>query len=317
MRLRLPLPIRESRNRFPAAPGNAVFGFPPPISGIMKPLWRSNWRPHLAFLRRRQAPQRSPMKPLKLALTPTRNRRLNEVTGMVLLVAASLLFLALASYRPTDPSFNTVGAVGRPVHNWIGLIGASLSDLLAAIGRGRRLYGPVDAGCTGVDLAAIAPGRFSRCESVRRFPLPGICTRHLRSHAWPSPLDACPACGRPDRPPGGGFPGPISQLSGRCHRDCEHGGDRALSVHHLQFQHRATVDGGSLRFCAGVARPGAQLAFRLGPKTGGRQRRKECRETRSRERYRRQASATGRGEDSHLAPLRLCRRERRGARSEI
>jgi DNA segregation ATPase FtsK/SpoIIIE, S-DNA-T family len=70
------------------------------------------------------------MKPLKLALTPTRNRRLNEVTGMVLLVAASLLFLALASYRPTDPSFNTVGAAGRPVHNWIGVLGASLSDLL-------------------------------------------------------------------------------------------------------------------------------------------------------------------------------------------
>jgi S-DNA-T family DNA segregation ATPase FtsK/SpoIIIE len=70
------------------------------------------------------------MKPLKLALTPTRNRRLNEVTGMVLMVAASLLFLALASYRPTDPSFNTVGAMGRPAHNWIGLIGASLSDIL-------------------------------------------------------------------------------------------------------------------------------------------------------------------------------------------
>jgi DNA segregation ATPase FtsK/SpoIIIE, S-DNA-T family len=70
------------------------------------------------------------MKPLKLALTPTRNRRLNEVTGMVLMVAASLLFLALASYRPTDPSFNTVGAMGRPVHNWIGLVGASLSDIL-------------------------------------------------------------------------------------------------------------------------------------------------------------------------------------------
>jgi len=70
------------------------------------------------------------MKPLKLALTPTRNRRLNEVTGMVLMVAASLLFLALASYRPTDPSFNTVSAIGRPAHNWIGLLGASLSDVL-------------------------------------------------------------------------------------------------------------------------------------------------------------------------------------------
>lgn len=70
------------------------------------------------------------MKPLKLALTPTRNRRLNEVTGMVLLVAASLLFLALASYHPTDPSFNTVGTIGRPAHNWIGLIGAAVSDIL-------------------------------------------------------------------------------------------------------------------------------------------------------------------------------------------
>jgi S-DNA-T family DNA segregation ATPase FtsK/SpoIIIE len=70
------------------------------------------------------------MKPIELALTPTRNRRLNEVTGMVLLVAASLLFLALASYRPTDPSFNTVGGMGRQAHNWIGLLGACISDLL-------------------------------------------------------------------------------------------------------------------------------------------------------------------------------------------
>jgi len=72
------------------------------------------------------------MKPLVLALTPTRNRRVNEVTGMLLLVAASLLFLALASYCPTDPSFNTVGgyAAGRQAHNWTGLIGASISDIL-------------------------------------------------------------------------------------------------------------------------------------------------------------------------------------------
>ena len=69
------------------------------------------------------------MKPLQLALTPTRNRRLNEVIGMVLLVAASLLFLALASYHPTDPSWNTAGT-GHQAHNWTGLIGASISDLL-------------------------------------------------------------------------------------------------------------------------------------------------------------------------------------------
>ena len=67
------------------------------------------------------------MKPLERVLTPTRNRRLNEVIGMVLLVAASLLFLALASYHPTDPSFNTLGG---QAHNWTGLVGAFLSDLL-------------------------------------------------------------------------------------------------------------------------------------------------------------------------------------------
>ncbi|MGA3225389.1 MAG: DNA translocase FtsK [Acidobacteriaceae bacterium] len=71
------------------------------------------------------------MKPLELALTPTRNRRLNEVTGMVVLVAASLLFLALVSYHPTDPSLNTVGGYAtHQAHNWTGLIGAAVSDIL-------------------------------------------------------------------------------------------------------------------------------------------------------------------------------------------
>ncbi|MGC2403508.1 MAG: DNA translocase FtsK [Acidobacteriaceae bacterium] len=70
------------------------------------------------------------MKPLDLALTPTRNRRLNEVIGMVLLVTASLLFLALTSYHPTDPSLNTVSGIGRQIHNWVGLLGAFVSDFL-------------------------------------------------------------------------------------------------------------------------------------------------------------------------------------------
>jgi S-DNA-T family DNA segregation ATPase FtsK/SpoIIIE len=89
------------------------------------------------------------MKPLKLALTPTRNRRLNEVTGMVLMVAASLLFLALASYSPTDPSFNTVGAMGRPAHNWIGLIGASLSDVMLQLEGVAAFLVPVMLGVLG------------------------------------------------------------------------------------------------------------------------------------------------------------------------
>ncbi len=91
------------------------------------------------------------MKPLELALTPTRNRRLNEVTGMVLLVAASLLFLALASYHPTDPSFNTVGGVyaGQQAHNWTGLIGAGLSDLLLQIEGVAAFLFPLMLGAVG------------------------------------------------------------------------------------------------------------------------------------------------------------------------
>ncbi|HTP25184.1 MAG TPA: DNA translocase FtsK, partial [Anaeromyxobacteraceae bacterium] len=67
-----------------------------------------------------------------LVTTPTRHRRLNELIGLLMLVAAILLLLALVSYRPTDPSLNTVGgyAVGHPAHNWTGLIGAWISDLL-------------------------------------------------------------------------------------------------------------------------------------------------------------------------------------------
>ena len=89
------------------------------------------------------------MKPLELALTPTRNRRLNEVTGMVLLVAASLLFLALASYHPTDPSLNTVGAAGRQAHNWTGVIGATISDLLLQLEGVAAFFIPLMLGALG------------------------------------------------------------------------------------------------------------------------------------------------------------------------
>jgi S-DNA-T family DNA segregation ATPase FtsK/SpoIIIE len=67
---------------------------------------------------------------LKLPVTPTRNRRLNELVGLMVLVAATLLVLALVSYRPTDPSIDTVAAAGYHIHNWIGPIGARVSDLL-------------------------------------------------------------------------------------------------------------------------------------------------------------------------------------------
>ncbi|WP_158822377.1 DNA translocase FtsK [Granulicella sp. S156] len=72
------------------------------------------------------------MKPQRLVYSPTRSRRLNEMLGLVVLVAAGLFLLSLITYTPTDPSFNTVsGATGpHAAHNWTGLIGAYISDLL-------------------------------------------------------------------------------------------------------------------------------------------------------------------------------------------
>jgi S-DNA-T family DNA segregation ATPase FtsK/SpoIIIE len=72
------------------------------------------------------------MKPKRLVYSPTRSRRLNEMLGLIVLVAASLLLLALVSYTPSDPSFNTVGgaAGAHPAHNWTGLLGAYTADLL-------------------------------------------------------------------------------------------------------------------------------------------------------------------------------------------
>ena len=65
------------------------------------------------------------------AFTPTGNRRLNELIGFLMLVSATLLTLALVSYSPLDPSLNTASnpPAGPPAHNWIGVVGAALSDL--------------------------------------------------------------------------------------------------------------------------------------------------------------------------------------------
>ncbi len=72
------------------------------------------------------------MKTLRPYAAPTRNPRLNELLGLMLLVGGCLLLLALMSYTTTDPSLNTVGgdtAGGRP-HNWTGVVGAYVSDAM-------------------------------------------------------------------------------------------------------------------------------------------------------------------------------------------
>jgi S-DNA-T family DNA segregation ATPase FtsK/SpoIIIE len=75
------------------------------------------------------------MKPIRIVLAPTRSRPLNVFLGLVLLLVSLLLLLALATYHPTDPSWNTAsGATDtHAVSNWVGLFGAWLGDLLLQI----------------------------------------------------------------------------------------------------------------------------------------------------------------------------------------
>jgi S-DNA-T family DNA segregation ATPase FtsK/SpoIIIE len=62
---------------------------------------------------------------------PTNSRRLNELIGFLLCVSALLLLLALVSYSPLDPSFNSASVLTdtHAARNWIGVVGASISDL--------------------------------------------------------------------------------------------------------------------------------------------------------------------------------------------
>jgi DNA segregation ATPase FtsK/SpoIIIE, S-DNA-T family len=72
------------------------------------------------------------MKFVARIFNPTNNRRLNELLGFLLCVSALLLFLALASYSPLDPSLNSASVLtgSRVARNWIGIIGAFGADLL-------------------------------------------------------------------------------------------------------------------------------------------------------------------------------------------
>ena len=73
-----------------------------------------------------------PMKIFSSLFAPTNNRRLNELVGFLLCVSALLLFLALVSYSPLDPSFNSASVLTgtRAARNWIGVVGALVSDVL-------------------------------------------------------------------------------------------------------------------------------------------------------------------------------------------
>jgi S-DNA-T family DNA segregation ATPase FtsK/SpoIIIE len=68
-------------------------------------------------------------------LTPTENKRLNELIGFLCITLATLVALALLSYSPKDAAFNVSAptADGSAARNWIGPAGAYSADLLFQI----------------------------------------------------------------------------------------------------------------------------------------------------------------------------------------
>ncbi|MCZ6488907.1 MAG: DNA translocase FtsK 4TM domain-containing protein, partial [Acidobacteria bacterium] len=66
-------------------------------------------------------------------IIPTANRRLNELVGLLWMTLALLLLLSLASYSPTDASFNVASNASSgssEVHNLVGTIGSYAADLM-------------------------------------------------------------------------------------------------------------------------------------------------------------------------------------------
>ena len=189
-----------------------------PRSGIIVLLWGSG----LCQPSVRRAPHCALMKPLKLVTTPTRNRRLNELVGLLVLASAVLLFLSLVSYRPTDPSLNTTGASRRPSRNWIGPAGAYISDLLLQI-EGLHLYPahPSRLLLAGRGCALVPP--------VRPVKNIGVVLSLLFAPALfgliPShPLSLRTARRGPHRPPRRRSSRALPQLSRRVHRHRHPGG---------------------------------------------------------------------------------------------
>jgi DNA segregation ATPase FtsK/SpoIIIE, S-DNA-T family len=142
------------------------------------------------------------MKTFSRIFNPTSNRRLNELIGFLLSVSALLLFLALASYSSLDPSFNSASVLttARGARNWIGIVGAVVSDVClqcfgigafllpvfpAVLGarwfRSRKVQSPVAKSLGGIWLIVFLPAFLSLLPGHMRWlgviPMEGLVGR--------------------------------------------------------------------------------------------------------------------------------------------
>src|SRR3989304_5297556 len=57
-------------------------------------------------------------------------KRLQEIYALLFLAFSLILLLALVSYHPADPSFNSFSTEPAPVENWIGPFGSYTADVI-------------------------------------------------------------------------------------------------------------------------------------------------------------------------------------------
>ena len=84
-------------------------------------------------------------------LTPTENKRLNELIGFLCITIAILLALALLTYQPQDVALNVSAppSDGPLARNWIGPVGAYAADLLFQVFGFAAFLLPVAIGILG------------------------------------------------------------------------------------------------------------------------------------------------------------------------
>ena len=154
------------------------------------------------------------MKPIRIVLSPTRSRPVNMFLGMVLLLVSLLLFLALATYHASDPSLNTA-TDSATAHNWVGLFGAYLSDiLLQSLGLTAFLL-PHVARRSGLDLDEVAARRLADPSLDGNHSRSGLSARCLWTASVALALAAHGSSGRRRRADGSRAAGGLFEHSGR------------------------------------------------------------------------------------------------------
>jgi hypothetical protein len=115
------------------------------------------------------------------------SRRLSELIGFLLVVAGLLVLLSLVSYRPRDPSFNTVGE-GPNAANWVGLVGSYSADVLfQALGWVAYLL-PLALFVVGVRLLLVRPFEAPRSKAIGFALLAGSLAALLELFPYNPPI---------------------------------------------------------------------------------------------------------------------------------